>query len=104
MLGVERRGNDTRPKATRRVQRATGVEHADQFSDEKGQTDADGGDKRGAVLLFGEHENAKDKFGREDRFDKNALRKRGVGPERCAYIEVGREEDLHEYGGEHRAA
>lgn len=101
VLGIERGGDDTGPKAAGRVEGAAGELDADELGDEEGEADPDGGDKGGAVLLGREHVDGEDELGGEDGLDKDALCDIGPPAQRRPDVEVLGEQVPDQYRGQH---
>lgn len=75
MVGIREARHSGGPKRTRRVHRRPGVECREQMAREECQTDADGGKRRGVVLLSGEHEYGERERSRDEHLDEHALRR-----------------------------
>lgn len=74
VLGVELARDDAGTDAAGWVQRASSVVDANQLGNEESQTDTDGSNKGGTMLLLCQHENGKDKLCSHERLDKETLR------------------------------
>ena len=61
--------NHTRPKGARRIQAAASVVHADHFSHEQREPDADRSHESGFVLLVGQHVDGEDQLAGKNGFD-----------------------------------
>jgi hypothetical protein len=91
VLGLELARNDAGSQAACRVETAARVVDTAQLRNEEGQTDTDGGDKGGSVLLGRQHEDGKDELKGQDGFDEAALGEIDAGSQGRADVERGRE-------------
>lgn len=87
MLAIEALLNNTRSKASCRVQATTSVVDANQLCNKERQPDANRGDECRFVLLLGEHEDSEYKLGCENHLQENSLGDRGAVAETSADVE-----------------
>lgn len=72
-------GDGARTKRSRGVQRASGVVHAHELSDEEREADTHGSHERSLVLFLCQHEDGEDELGGENGFDEDAADERSIG-------------------------
>jgi len=91
MLRVKRSSHDARPKRSSRIERTTRVIDTNHFGDKERESDADGRNECSLVLLFCEHEDGEDEFGRQQGFDEDTLHKTSASSKRGSHIKLSRE-------------
>lgn len=69
-----------------------GGSHTDEFAEEEGQSDADGSQERGAVLLDSQHQDDEDELCGEEHFNEETLGSVRVATEECVNRHCTREE------------
>ncbi|KAI6768822.1 hypothetical protein HG531_011011 [Fusarium graminearum] len=102
VLGIEATGDDTRTKATCRVERTSSELDSDHLSDEKSQTNTDGSNESGSVLLLGKHKDSKDQFSSKKSLDEDTLDQRCTATKSGSNVECFREEVAYNNRGKHR--